>query len=594
MAEQIIVDIDFDNRTAKVKLDDLQKSIDNTAKKSGQSFTKNFESSVSNSVDRVSKRFLALGATALAATGAFLFGRKSIEGAIDAEDAINTFNSALQRTGTFTEENSKKFLAFADGIEATTKVTTEAVLRSSAVIQSIGRLQNEELQKATSAALDLSQALGIDLTSASNTIAKAAVGSTSALSRYGIVIDDSIPKSERFAAALDEIQRRFGGAAAQEAQTFSGLIAQTGNLLGSTAKEFGLFVVDSDAVKDSLKVVNTELFNFNQEISKTRDESGDIFKEIIPPLARLGSLLSEYLLQPLELIIRVLNILRLGLADFFQDFSIAIIDLFLDKINSIPDVLIAVFERLGVNFGTVKDTLTDIRDTAVDAGVIIKENLDNAFTNFTDETFSQRIAANFEKIAIAAENSAKRKAVAAKKGAEETRKSTQTEILSMGFLQSQIVNSTQALVKGLREGQDAGQVFQNILLDVAANIATQVGQTLIGVGLGVDALKASLVGFSGGQVIAAGIALVALGALLKSFSGGSATAGTAIGGVGGSGGATPVQDITPDEIEEREPRTLVNLTVNGDILDSQDTPRRLARLLNASFKEEGTRILSGI
>ena len=84
----------------------------------------------------------------------------------------------------------------------------------------------EEIKAATQAALDLSAATGQDLNSAFLLLARAAAGETSMLSRYGITLDESIPKSEKFAAAVEKINEQFGGQAAAQAQTFSGLLAQ--------------------------------------------------------------------------------------------------------------------------------------------------------------------------------------------------------------------------------------------------------------------------------------------------------------------------------------------------------------------------------
>jgi len=106
-----------------------------------------------------------------------------------------------------------------------------------------------------------------------------------------------------------------------------------------------------------------------------------------------------------------------------------------------------------------------------------------------------------------------------------------------------------------------------------------------------DALKASIVG-SGAVGVAAGLALIAVGAALKvfgsKFSGGgsSPVAGSSS---GAQSSATPRQ--LPEQLENDEPRTVVNLTVQGDILDSKETPRRLAQLLNAGFKDEGLKLL---
>ncbi len=47
-------------------------------------------------------------------------------------------------------------------------------------------------------------------------LGKAYAGNTSALGRYGIVVDETIPKAEKFEAVLRQLEARFGGAAQAE------------------------------------------------------------------------------------------------------------------------------------------------------------------------------------------------------------------------------------------------------------------------------------------------------------------------------------------------------------------------------------------
>ena len=149
-----------------------------------------------------------------------------------------------------------------------------------------------------------------------------------------------------------------------------------------------------------------------------------------------------------------------------------------------------------------------------------------------------------------------------------------------------ISRSVQAMTNSLILGQGGFEAFGKAVLGILGDMAIQMGQTLIGAGLGIEALKS----LGGTAAIAAGIGLVALGTIIKSFAGGGASGGLA----GASppsvtGAAGPDLGNTINEVEDVDegPRTIVNLTVQGDILDSQDTPRRLADLLNAGFDNEG-------
>ena len=101
-----------------------------------------------------------------------------------------------------------------------------------------------------------------------------------------------------------------------------------------------------------------------------------------------------------------------------------------------------------------------------------------------------------------------------------------------GGLQDLAVGIGQALGKALASGGNLAQSLSKVVLTTIGNMASQMGKLAIGVGIGIEKIKKSLLSFTGFGAIAAGVALVALGAFA------SAQAGK-IGSGGGGGGATP-------------------------------------------------------
>lgn len=145
-------------------------------------------------------------------------------------------------------------------------------------------------------------------------------------------------------------------------------------------------------------------------------------------------------------------------------------------------------------------------------------------------------------------------------------------------LTNAISQGVQSVVTALTTGKNAFKAFLGVILGVFGDLAIQIGTTLIGIGIGIDALKKSLFTLSGGIAIAAGIALVAVGSLLKSFSGGLGAAPTPAGSSLTAPGtpATPVSN-TADQIQERGAQ--VNLVVEGNVYDPQGTGLAIANLL---------------
>ena len=102
-----------------------------------------------------------------------------------------------------------------------------------------------------------------------------------------------------------------------------------------------------------------------------------------------------------------------------------------------------------------------------------------------------------------------------------------------GGLQDLAVGIGQALGQALASGGNLAQSLSKVVLTTIGNMASQMGKLAIGIGIGIEKIKASLSLFTGFGAIAAGVALVALGAFA------SAQAGKIGSGGGGGGGATP-------------------------------------------------------
>lgn len=157
------------------------------------------------------------------------------------EAAVNKLNLALANQGKLTAETSKSLQDYASALQATTTFGDEAILDAEALLASFG--QNEEQIKATTAAaLDFAAATGTDLTAAVNLLGRAFVGETGSLTRYGVVIQDGLSKTEKFGAVLQQLNQRFGGQAVAQAATYTGQLEQLKNAFGDAQEGLGKFV----------------------------------------------------------------------------------------------------------------------------------------------------------------------------------------------------------------------------------------------------------------------------------------------------------------------------------------------------------------
>ena len=225
----LVTKLEISGKAYNVGLKTAGGSLDTFEKKSGKSF-----GSVKSS---------ALAAAA-AVAGVVLIVRKLV--------ALGAEQEKMERRLAFAVGGSTDaLLANASALQRQTVFGDEAIISVQTMMVQLGELSGERLTRATRLTLDFASALGIDLKAAGILMAKAATGSTEALSRYGIILDKNIPKNEKFTALLDLMQDKFGGTAAAETDTLFGSIMQTSNAFGDLGEEMGR--MNSGVLKTAVK-----------------------------------------------------------------------------------------------------------------------------------------------------------------------------------------------------------------------------------------------------------------------------------------------------------------------------------------------------
>ncbi len=278
-----------------------------------------------------------------ATTGAFrLFGegiegikniiKDSIKASSDAEVSLNRFNTSLALSGKYSKQTSDEFSKFATTLQSVTVFEDDAILKSAALIQSLGKLDKEGLKTATVASADLAAALGIDLSQAAGLVAKASTGSIEALARYGIRIKTTGDSAKDFQLALTAINEQFGGAAQAQVNTFSGAMTQLENVIGDTKEEFGALITDNPillAGMHSLKDVFTilkDVISENKETIRTLIAEGFIsLISVIPTIATGMSKLYEAI-DSGRLVLNFITDKVLGLRQAYIEYEITILN----------------------------------------------------------------------------------------------------------------------------------------------------------------------------------------------------------------------------------------------------------------------------
>lgn len=192
----------------------------------------------SNSLNNVRMKYLAY---TVAAGVAVKLIKDTLKAQAAQVQSINSLNLALSNQGNLLPGTSERLQEYASALQGATIYGDEVILQNQALLASFG-MNEEQLKSSTKVALDFASATGRDLKMAMNLLGKAFVGETGELSRYGVIIDKNIPKTERFAEVMKQLTERFGGSAQVAAQTFTGQVAQLGNALGDTQEAIGKFL----------------------------------------------------------------------------------------------------------------------------------------------------------------------------------------------------------------------------------------------------------------------------------------------------------------------------------------------------------------
>ena len=194
------------------------------------------ENKSSKSLAKLKGSYLAAAA---AIAGFIVIGKKLVALAAEQERVETRLKFALAQHGLVTQKATQSVLDYASALQRQTIYGDEAIINVQTMLVQLGGLTGDKLKEATRLTLDFASAMGVDLKAAAVLMGKAAAGETSSLSRYGIILDEGIPKQEKFMAVLTLLQKKFGGTSKAETDTLYGAISQAQNAFSDLGEEMG-------------------------------------------------------------------------------------------------------------------------------------------------------------------------------------------------------------------------------------------------------------------------------------------------------------------------------------------------------------------
>ncbi|HOD41302.1 MAG TPA: phage tail tape measure protein, partial [Candidatus Wallbacteria bacterium] len=203
---------------------------------------------------------------------------KGVQAYAEQEDAVNNLNAALSANGDSIDRYSQKFQDFASKMQSQTIFGDEATLETMTYGRNLGIVASK-LEEATTAAAGLAAKYNIDLNSAMQLIGRASQGQTGTLARYGIILDDTLSKEEKFNQLLKIGVSNFSLAEAK-ANTFSGKMKQLSNAWGDMLEEVGKSIVEGANFKMMIDSAIKKIQKLTQRLKSIGGEASYMMQEI--------------------------------------------------------------------------------------------------------------------------------------------------------------------------------------------------------------------------------------------------------------------------------------------------------------------------
>jgi len=619
MANETVVELQFDPIFGTVAKKKLVKESEELGKKSGSEFAQGFSSRLSG-VNRkfgsaissgllmplkaLRSEFLALGA----AIGTGVLFKKAIQESSRLQDSLIGLKSVGSAFGLSVDSVTREAQRLAqDGLIPLEDVTSSLknlivnfdgdlqksvetfdALKNAAAFNRQGQLSLGEAIKGAAEGLKNDLSIKVDNAGVTKNLSiiqkeyAASIGTTvgrlteaqkSQAEYVGIIREASI-----FQGDYNKLTQTFSGAVTGLETSFRFLLSAIGDLITKSPA--------------TLAVINTLTTSIQGLTRSVNGIGGEGFKNVLLTVAKFGETISKYVVAPLEFAIDAF-----GLFFRFVNTGAAAIVTSISTIGTVVSDMIkaisgenAVTQALDNFDSTSTQVLTDNING-------VKEAWKGAFGFESSEAITQwfsGLATNIETTKPGVISFGKTLDGVDKgmnklsKRAQQTAKIVNTAV-NRGIAQSATMG-IQALTKSLLLGEDGFKNFGKKMAGMLGDMATQLGTTLIFSGLGIEALKS----LGGAAAIAAGAGLVAFGTILKSFSGGSGgSEGAAAGGIGGGGLTDSFADAPiEDELQEpAEPDTKVAITVQGDIFDSDETGVRIASILEDAALNQNVKVV---
>lgn len=309
----------------------------------------------------------------LKAAVAIFAGREILRGleemtsaASEGENALNQMQVSLKLAGDFSKEAASHLQEFAEKLQATTTLSSEAALKGIALAKSFNAT-NDEAEKMVQAAADLSAATGISLNTAIEGLGKTLEGTAGKFGKMVPGVNNLTQAQLRSGDAIQIVGERFKGASEALGNTFSGSITKAHNAFGEILKTMGGFITQSPVILKIISMISDGFREFNSFLLANTKSIREFVTSAVIELAGSISFAVEVLrrlTQGIGIVLNFVGLLAIGITQLIQIIGNipGASDVFAALGTIIGKVVIQILEFVKVlaNLPGVKDSLNII------------------------------------------------------------------------------------------------------------------------------------------------------------------------------------------------------------------------------------------
>ena len=250
---------------------------------------------------------MGLGVVGVAVAGVGLavkgLVKEWVELANEQEAVEKRLTTVVKATGEAAGLSAKQMIDMAGAMQKITTVGDETIIAGQAVLATFKKIRGDGFERATMAALDMSEVMQTDLQSSIVMIGKALndpIANLSAMSRAGVqftkdqkdmvkTLWEAGDAAGAQSIILKELESQFGGAAKAAKDTYGGAIKSLTNTIGDVKEELGFAITKNEVfigiVQDTEKAIIGLVPDIKEAVdqfSRWVDANEDFIKQKIP------------------------------------------------------------------------------------------------------------------------------------------------------------------------------------------------------------------------------------------------------------------------------------------------------------------------